>query len=396
MLAYGMGRSYGDACLNENGILLDARGLNRFIRFDRETGLLECEAGVSLDDILTLAAPAGWFLPVTPGTRWITVGGAIANDVHGKNHHRAGTFGCHVRGFELWRSSGERRHCTATENADLFRATIGGLGLTGLILSATIQLRRVDSPHITMERIRFEKLDDFFPLSRESDASFEYTVAWVDCLAKGRSLGRGAFMRGNHATRAEAAHIGGLGRTFTVPMEAPGVLLNPLFMHAFNAVYYRWPPSRVARAVTHWAPFFYPLDAVHHWNLMYGRRGFIQFQCVVPDEAIREILGRIATSRQASFLAVLKTFGTIRSPGLMSFPRPGATLALDMAYRGAITHQLYDELDRVVADAGGAVYPAKDALMSPESFRRFFPQAQELRPFIDPRFSSSFWRRVTA
>ena len=400
LLAYGLGRSYGDACLNDGGILLETRPMSRFISFDRDSGALSCDAGVSLEEILALAIPAGWFLPVTPGTKYVTVGGAIANDVHGKNHHRAGNFGHHVRRLELLRSSGDRVACSPEQNGELFAATIGGLGLTGLILTADIQLKRVGNPHIAMERIRYGRLEEFFPLSRESDEAFEYTVAWIDCLATGRGLGRGLFMRGNHAAPQPFRRRRERHQLLRVPFQAPSFVLHPLAMRAFNTLYYRQQLRGRISATVHYDPFFYPLDIIDRWNLLYGKRGFVQYQCVLPPavavDALRELLGRITASHAGSFLAILKTFGDMPSRGLMSFPRPGATLALDFAFHGQRTLALLSRLDEVVAQAGGAIYPAKDARMSPAHFRQFFPRMEAFRRFMDPRFSSSLWRRVTA
>lgn len=403
ILPYGKGRSYGDSCLNGGGTVLSTTLLDRFISFDPATGVLRCEAGVTLEEILRLVTWQGWFLPVTPGTKFVTVGGAIANDVHGKNHHRAGTFGRHVLRFELLRSDGQRLLCSPTENADWYRATIGGLGLTGLIVWAEVQLRRMSNPYILNETIRFRNLDEFFELSRASDADYEYVVAWVDCLRTGKSLGRGHFFRGNHAPpqfdavplkRSHLSRRHGL----VVPFELPGWVLNPLTVRAFNFVYYHKQLRKRSEQLVHYDPFFYPLDSVHAWNRIYGRRGFLQFQCVVPfdrgDGAIRGILEEIGRSGLGSFLAVLKTFGDVPSPGMMSFPRPGVTLALDFANSGRKTHALFARLDQLTREYGGAVYPAKDALMSPESFAAYFPKREEFARFIDPAFSSSFWRRV--
>ena len=288
LLAYGNGRSYGDVCLNSGATLLHTRSMDRFIDFDEASGTLICEAGVLLADILALFVPRGWFLPVTPGTRFVTLGGAIANDVHGKNHHAAGSFGRHIRRFELLRSDGERRVCSPAENPELFAATVGGLGLTGLITWVEISLKPVAGPMISVENTRFNGLDEFF---------------------------------------------------------------------AINAAY---------------APFFHPLDGVLHWNRIYGKQGFYQYQFVLPfaaRAALDDILRSIASSGQGSFLAVLKTFGNLPSPGLLSFPMPGVSLALDFPNRGAVTRALFDRLDAIVVAAGGRLYAAKDARMSGE-FRR--------------------------
>jgi FAD/FMN-containing dehydrogenase len=380
-------------------VLLDARGLDRYIAFDPGTGILRCEAGVLLSEILELTVPRGWFLAVTPGTKLVTVGGAIANDVHGKSHHRMGTFGCHVRQFELLRSDGTHLLCSPTENPEWYQATIGGLGLTGLILWAEIALKPIANPYIDLETIRYGHLDEFFQLSSESDRDFEYTVSWIDCLARGRSLGRGLFMRANHAAalcpdRPRAPHRG-----FTFPVEPPLSLVNGVTLRAFNFLYYHRQLKKQQRAIVHYDPFFYPLDAIRQWNRLYGRRGFLQYQCVVPFRegaaSLQEILGRIAAAGSGSFLAVLKVFGDIASPGLLSFPRPGITLALDFPNRGRKTLDLLESLDEVVRRAGGAVYPAKDARMSRYSFQQYFPQWEMLQRYRDPHFSSSFWRRVT-
>lgn len=399
VLPYAYGRSYGDSCLNEGGVMLDVSHLRRLLAFDEHEGLLRCEAGVSLAEILAVIVPRGWFLPVTPGTKYVSVGGAIANDIHGKNHHRAGTFGCHVTCFELLRSNGERLLCSPTENSKLFRATIGGLGLTGVILWAEFRLKRIANPLIDMERIRFASLDEFMQLSRQSDQEYEYTVSWVDCLVGGKDACRGLFLRGNHAP--ETARVGRQRGQLplTVPFDLPSLALNTLTVKTFNALYYRSQLRHAVRKLVHYDPFFYPLDSIKNWNRLYGRRGFLQYQCVVPfdggDEAMRELLERIRRSGQGSFLTVLKQFGDVQSPGLLSFPRPGLTLALDFACHGQETLRLLDELDTIVRASGGAVYPAKDARMSAQSFQVYFPRWQEFARHKDPGFSSSFWRRVT-
>lgn len=399
VLPLGNARSYGDSCLNDGGVLLAARGLDHFIAFDPASGVLTCEAGVLFSDILDLVVPQGWFLPVTPGTRFVTVGGAVANDVHGKNHHRAGTFGHHVLAFELLRTDGTRMHCTPTENADWFAATVGGLGLTGVVTWATIQLRRIAGPWMSAESHRFGNLPEFFELSRASDRDYEYTVSWIDCLASGKSLGRGLFSRANHAPASPDSRPAAGNSKLGVPFTPPLSLINPLSLRAFNQLYYHRQRKSVVHGTTHYQPFFYPLDSIANWNRIYGPRGFLQYQCVVPPEAseatMTELVSTISAGGVGSFLAVLKQFGDKPSLGMLSFPRPGATLALDFPNGGTTTLALLDRLDAIVDGVGGAVYPAKDARMSGERFRRYFPRWEAFSRFIDPGISSSFWRRVT-
>jgi FAD/FMN-containing dehydrogenase len=395
VLPFACGRSYGDSCLNDGGALLDVAGLGRFISFDQSQGLLRCEAGVTLADILALVVPRGWFVPVLPGTRWVSVGGAIANDIHGKNHHRAGTFGAHVTCFELLRSSGERVLCSPASNTELFRATIGGLGLTGLILWAEVRLKPVPGAAIAMERIRFSGLGEFFQLSAH-DQDYEYTVAWIDCLARGPRLGRGLFMRGDHA--AGPPTPARRSRPLSIPVDLPSGLINRVTLAGFNALYYRSQLRSTRRSTVGYEPFFFPLDGIADWNRLYGSRGLLQYQCVIPEPAeagIAALLDEVARSKETPSLAVLKRFGSLESPGMLSFPRPGITLAIDFANRGPSTLALLERLDGLVGDGGGAVYPAKDARMSPASFRRFFPAWQSFATHVDPKFSSSFWRRVT-
>lgn len=399
-LPFGQGRSYGDSCLNDGGTLLPTARLNHFLAFDRTTGILRCESGVTLDEILRLIVPQGWFLPVTPGTRFVSVGGAIANDIHGKNHHRAGTFGCHVRSLDLLRSDGSRRQCSRETHADWFRATIGGLGLTGLIASAEIQLKPIMNPLMMVETIKFGDVDEFLGLALASESDHEYTVAWIDCRSQGSTLGRGHFIRANHAG-AQPGHVPSQRprRRLTMPVYAPGFVLNHYTIAAFNALYFHRQRRKHQRQLVHYEPFFYPLDAISHWNRIYGRRGFFQYQCVVPYsddlQALKAILKAIADAREGSFLSVLKTFGAIRSPGMLSFPRPGVTLALDFPNRGPRTLALLERLDGITRAHGGAVYPAKDARMSARSFQHYYPQWSTFSDYVDHGFSSSFWRRVS-
>jgi FAD/FMN-containing dehydrogenase len=400
VLPYAYGRSYGDSCLNEGGVVLDVSNLKRFMHFDQEQGVLRCEAGVSFAEVLALVVPRGWFLPVTPGTKFVSVGGAIANDVHGKNHHKAGTFGCHVTQFALLRSDGQCLICGPEQNSELFRATIGGLGLTGVILWAEFRLKPIANAAIVMDSIRYSSLEEFRAIADASDKDYEYTVAWVDSLAGGKEVGRGIFMRGNHAPAGEDAISEAPKKLgLSVPLDCPAMLLSTTTIKIFNTLYYHMQQRKSVHKVVHYDPFFYPLDAIQHWNRMYGKRGFFQYQCVIPFEngyeIMREIMQRIARSGEGSFLTVFKKFGDSASPGMLSFPRPGLTLALDFANNGKQTLRLFDSLDELVRGSGGVLYPAKDARMPAEDFQSYYPQWREFERYIDPHFSSSFWRRVT-
>jgi FAD/FMN-containing dehydrogenase len=392
LLPYGMGRSYGDSCLNDHRDLLDCSAINRILDFDWETGRIRVESGMMLGDLLEVIVPHGWFLPVTPGTKFVTIGGAIANDVHGKNHHRAGTFGCYVEQLLLYRSDSEPVHCSLSNNADLFQATVGGLGLTGVIGWADLRLKRIMGNTIDGERLPFTSLDEFLTLSSSSDENFEYTVAWIDCLA--RSHMRGIFFRGNHGQSYQRLR----SRTWKVPFTFPEFLLSRPTVSAFNTTYAYLNARKSGSSVVRFDKFFYPLDSVLNWNRLYGRRGLVQYQCVVPrseSEAVKHLVARVSASGEGCFLAVLKAFGEIPSRGLLSFPRPGLTLALDLPMRGKRTLALLDSLDELVLASGGALYPAKDARMSPAMFQGSFPNWKTFAPFIDPKMSSSFWRRVT-
>ncbi|MBU70430.1 MAG: FAD-binding oxidoreductase [Cupriavidus sp.] len=400
MLPFGNGRSYGDSCLNPGGTLLSTRYLDHFIAFDAATGVLRCEAGVLLSDILKLIVPQGWFLPVTPGTRFVTVGGAIANDVHGKNHLSHGTFGRHVRALALRRSDGATLQCSPHENADWFAATIGGLGLTGVVLWAEIQMRPIASPWVEEQTERFASLDQFFALCRAYADTHEYTVAWIDCSAGAHRVGRGLFTRARHAPAdAQPPRHGDRPRSRSMPFTPPFSLVNRLSVGAFNTLHYHRTGRAEPPRLTHCDTFFYPLDHILQWHRMYGPKGFYQYQCVVPPEdaraALHALLSEIGRSGAASFLGVLKQFGPLASPGLLSFPREGFTLALDFPNAGPRLHALFERLDAIVAGAGGRLYPAKDGRMSGACFRAGYPQWEALTPYIDPAFSSGFWRRVT-
>lgn len=397
LLPFGNGRSYGDSCLNSDGALLDTQSLNRFIHFDSNTGLLEAEPGVLLNDILQQVVPQGWFLPVSPGTSYITLGGAVANDVHGKNHHCDGTFGRFVKRLQLLRSNEGCVNCSPSENPELFCATVGGLGLTGLITRVTVQLLQIQSASLDIHMKPFSGLQEFLSLSQQYRSDFQYTVAWLDCASSGKNFGRGIFMAANHAQQGELV-AGPAAPKLSIPINFPRWVLNQYSIRAFNEVYYRRQRARTeAQQTLHYQSFFYPLDAVGHWNRIYGNRGFHQYQFVVPYEQVsvlEQLLHDIVDSGLGSFLAVLKEFGEISSPGMLSFPRPGLCLALDFANRGVKTEKLINRLDKQVLEAGGAAYPAKDRLMSATSFAAYFDRLDTFTKFVDPAFSSDFWRRV--
>jgi FAD/FMN-containing dehydrogenase len=401
MLAHGMGRSYGDSCLNDKGVLLSTKSLNKFISFDRLTGIMHCEAGLTIADILKVCLPAGWFPPVTAGTKFVTLGGAIANDIHGKNHHVAGTFGRHVLALELLRSNGETLICSPTQNTDLFKATVGGLGLTGFITRVFLQLKKVTTDRIEVETIKVKNLDDFFAKSASSDDDFEYTVTWIDCLATGSSLGRGLLMRGKHYESKDSSSLKKIDQkslNVAVPIDMPNFLLNGTNMRLFNAAYYNRMQGDEKKSLSKIDPYFYPLDAIKNWNRLYGKRGFFQFQFVVPKHeasTVGRILEKTSSQNMGSFLVVLKEFGQIASPGMLSFPMPGYTMTLDFANQGEQTIKFIKSLESMVLKAGGRIYPAKDALMSKESFVQGYNNLTTFKQFVDPGFSSNFWRRMT-
>jgi FAD/FMN-containing dehydrogenase len=397
MLVVGMGRSYGDVCLLQHGTLLQTPNLDRLISFDSKTGLLRCEAGVTLAQILDFAVPRGWFLPVSPGTKYVTVGGAIANDIHGKNHHVAGTFGLHTPRFELVRSDGTQLMCSATENPEWYAATIGGMGLTGLISWAEVQMRPIVSRRIRYRSTQFLGLEEFVALSQAATHA-EYSVAWIDCVAQGRNFARGIFIQGEHDETP--GPLTPLAKpSFALPFDLPELALNRASVGAFNTLYYHKQMRKHRSGLTDYEPFFYPLDRILKWNRLYGRQGLLQFQCVLPWESgiqgVYQLLKAITESGLGSFLAVIKVFGDAVSPGIMSFPVPGITLALDFPIRREVSFGLLDRLAAITAEFGGRMYPAKDACMSAVHFQQFYPQWPQWAVYVDPSFSSSFWQRVT-
>lgn len=393
LLPFGNGRSYGDSCHNDAGFLAPMQARRRILQFDPDTGLLSAESGTLLRDIIAHVAPHGYFLPVTPGTQFVTLGGAIANDVHGKNHHLRGTFGCDIEGLDLLRSDGVRYKCSDAENIDLFRATIGGMGLTGLILRATIRLMRVGGLDIEEKILPFGSLDAYFDMAEVADRENEYAVAWVDQLSDGRGL----LMVGNHVREAGGPQPSRMGR-FGVPFELPFSALNRTSLSLFNAAYFRRKGRHRTAHRVPYRNFFYPLDSIRNWNRLYGPRGLYQHQSVVPFDAARKVIpAMLEASRaagQVSFLTVLKRFGSVKSPGLMSFPMPGYTLTMDFPNRGGKTLELLDRLDQMIVGVGGRVNPYKDQRMRAEVFAASFPGWRDFEVFRDKAFNSNFWRRT--
>jgi FAD/FMN-containing dehydrogenase len=402
-----MGSGYGDAALNAgSGVVLHER-LGRFLAFDPATGVLTAEGGACFADVIKTFLPQGWFLPVTPGTKFVSLGGAIAADVHGKNHHCDGSIARYVKDVELLTGTGEVIRCSPEHNADAFGATVGGMGLTGAILSASLQLRKVESGYVNVRFQRARNLDQALELFAAGDQDNRFSVAWIDCLASGESFGRSVLMRGDHAPlkslsgRAADAPLAPPPKRRTgVPFFMPSFTLNPWSVKVFNALFYRRHYDR--DALVDYDSYFYPLDSVAHWNRMYGRRGYLQYQVVLPTPSVRagliQLLDKLVASRRASFLAVLKALGPA-SGGLLSFPVPGFTLALDLAYSGPDVLEFLRGLDEVVLAHGGRVYLAKDTCMKPESFRQMYPtleRFQEIKRRLDPtdRFASSQSKRL--
>ena len=409
LIARGLGRSYGDAALNDEGRVLLTERLNRLLSFDATQGVLRAEAGTTLAEILRLFVPRGWFPVVVPGTRHVTLGGCVAADVHGKNHHRDGAFSQHLTDLQLLTAAGKRLRCSPTREKDAFWATVGGMGLTGVITEVGIRMRPIDSAYLVTEHQPTADLDQTLAYLDDNSFDDEYTVAWLDGLATGASLGRGVFMRGHHAAvadlpvrlRDQPLAISDRG-TRRVPMNLPSGLLHPALLRIFNSIYYQRQGARRQPFVVDYSSFFHPLDALDDWNRLYGKLGFLQYQCAVPAaggvEVLREILRRLAEAGYGSFLAVLKKFGAA-SKGMLSFPLPGYTLAVDIPRRGETLLALLDELDDRVAGCGGRVYLAKDARLSPVAFRRMYPRFGDwhaIKQRLDPhqRFSSSLSRRL--
>jgi decaprenylphospho-beta-D-ribofuranose 2-oxidase len=396
VIARGLGRSYNNAAQNRGGLVIDTTALRNVLGFDPQSGLVTCEAGASLEQLMVMGLPAGWFVPVSPGTRQVTVGGAIAADVHGKNHHVAGSFARHVPWLDLLPPDGRVRRVTPESEPALFWATAGGMGLTGVILRAAVQLTKVPASRLRVDTTRTADIDETMAHLSATDDRYGYTVAWTDCLARGANLGRSVITSGDFAAPGDLTAAARRdrfafrpGARLGVPDVFPTGLVNPYSVALANEVWYRKAPRRRTGEIQTIGAFFHPLDAIRNWNRVYGPAGFRQYQYVVPfgaEDVVRRSLERISAARAPSFVTVLKRFGP-GSPGLLSFPMPGWTLALDFPARTPGLAALLDRLDTDVLDAGGRVYLAKDSRVRPEAFARMYPRLEEfrkLRAELDP------------
>ena len=389
VLPRGAGRSYGDAALNEDGGVIDLCWLDRFLDFDAEKGVLRCEAGVTVEQVLNLVVPKGWFLPVVPGTAAPTLGGLFAADVHGKNHHREGSFQKHVRQIVLVLPTGERRTCTPGDA--LFHATAGGMGLTGFVAEIEIQLQSISSAYIRVVSQRTRNLSETMSVLAEADRRHQYTVAWVDGLARGDQLGRGRTLLGDGAFPADLGSRHPFRLPKTRKLEAPGaasVFLNDLSMRAFNQFQHWRAPKRSSVSIEDYRAFFFPLDGLGGWNRLYGANGFVQYQFVIPfdgaESFLTDVLQRFQTRGHAPYLLVLKRFG--EGAEMLSFPTEGWTLACDLPVRAGL-FELLGEIDERLVERGGRVYLAKDCCLSADHFRRMYPEWEQfmaLRKEVDP------------
>jgi decaprenylphospho-beta-D-ribofuranose 2-oxidase len=408
VIARGLGRSYNNAAQNDGGLVIRMTGLNRIISLDTETGVVVCEAGVSLEQLMRVGLPAGWFVPVSPGTRQVTVGGAIAADVHGKNHHRAGSFVMHVDWFDLLLPDGADRRISPDAEPDLFWATAGGLGLTGVITRAEVQLKKVETSKVAVDTARTADLDETMACLAEADNRYGYTVAWLDCLARGAHLGRSVVTNGDFAAvsdlpikdRSRPLDFNPVAR-LRAPAAFPPGLINRYTVAMANEAWYRKAPRRRQGEIQSIGKFFHPLDGIKNWNTAYGPGGFRQYQFVVPfgaEGVLRQILARISAARAPSFVTVLKRFGP-GNDGYLSFPTPGWTLALDFPARTPGLNGLLDRLDQEVVSAGGRVYLAKDSRVSADVLAEMYPRLpdfRKLRGELDPagHLASDLSRRL--
>ena len=398
-IARGMGRCYGDSALADR--VFATAGLNKVISFDRNEGIFTAEAGISFEEILRLIVPAGWFLPVTPGTKFISLGGAIASDIHGKNHHLEGSFSRHLLWMEIFTASGQIERCSREERNELFWMSCGGMGLSGIILRASFRLKKIETAYIRQNSIKTRNLEEVLKLLHEKSTS-TYSVAWIDCLAKGKDLGRSILLLGEHAVASELPqkfaiaplkfHSSG---KWSVPFHFPPQILGNWSVKIFNSLFYNKQMSKVKESFLHYDPYFYPLDKIHHWNRIYGKRGFVQYQFVIPfraESTLVKIIAMISGEGKGSFLSVLKTFGP-QDDGNMAFPTEGYTLALDFPVEDSLFPFL-DRLDELVLNAGGRLYLSKDARMKAEMLELTYPQLKHFKSFLKQQGDNFFFRSI--
>lgn len=404
-ISRGLGRSYGDASLNKD--IISSLKLNRFLSFDSQNGVLEAESGVSLSDILDVIVPKGWFLPVTPGTKYVSLGGAIAADIHGKNHHKEGSFCDHVKKLSIMTANRKITECSHEQNSDLFNFTCGGMGLTGMIIKATIQLKKIETAFIKQKIHKAQNLEQIFKLFESTNDS-TYTVAWIDCLASGKNTGKSVLFTGEHAmisdlvpgkiTNSNPLNFKS-AKKLAIPFYFPSFCLNNFTIKAFNTVYY-YKHTNGSESLIPYEPFFYPLDSVLNWNKMYGKNGFLQYQFVLPleksYEGLNEVLNKISQFKSGSFLAVLKLFG--KQKNSLSFPEEGYTLALDFPVKKGI-FEFLDALDQIVLKYKGKIYLAKDARMKAEIFHQTYSKLPDFINFkkktdLETKFNSLLSERL--
>lgn len=406
LIARGQGKSYGDASLNKNNLVVLSERLNRFIAFDPKQGILTAEAGVTLQEILAVIVPKGWFLPVTPGTQMVSLGGCVASDVHGKNHHKTGSIGQHILSLELITADSQMISCSPENQSELFWATIGGMGLTGIIGKVTLTLIPISSAQMDVRHFPAHTLRETFDTLNNPEFDDDYSVAWIDTFRE-----RSIIMTGHHAISSGSSENLSLpipiptlktakqkSSRISLPFYFPDFILNKTTINLFNQFYFSQQSKKTSSYRSEYQRYFYPLDNILHWNKLYGKKGFVQYQCVIPEESALEGLSKILSHQCSSFLAVLKRLGP-QNQGLFSFPLKGYTLALDIRYEGKKTEMLLQEFNAVTLDHGGRVYLTKDAFLSPEDFRRMYPACQkflEIKNRIDPHhfFQSSLSRRL--
>ena len=388
-LPYGNGLSYGDSCQNENGYLITTSHLDRFISFDTVRGLLHCQAGITLGEILSVIVPKGWILPVLPGTQNVTLGGAIANDIHGKNHWKVGSFGQHVKALNLRRTDNTNLYCSEQENEKYYAATIGGLGLTGIITDAILQLEPITSSNLRCENKDFQNIEQCIELFEKTQKNTTYMVAWLD-FCNSKHIGRGIFSRAEHCDDNILAFE--KKPTISIPFNLSNFLLNPLTIKLFNSRHYRKQLKQPE--LIDIQKFFFPLDNIQNWNRIYGKRGFLQYQCVLPATGCIEFVNQLTTLELPIFLSTLKKLGNTKSVGLLSFAQAGYTLAFDIPYQGQRTLKMLTKCDQIMAKLDGRLYPAKDARMSSADFKTGYPNWKKMLEYIDPNISSSFWQRM--